>query len=105
MSEALAHAGHRCVDLGPVAAEVWPFAHCWQGWQGRGFANLLAMLPLGIAEGFLTCSLGLPKRPCLPHYFSNWHEGSAAPGKEPVAAQEPGVTDACPGMDWPTGQH
>lgn len=102
MSEALAHAGHQCVDLGPagdVAAEVWPVAHCWQGWQGRGFADFLAIPPLGSAEGLLTCNLGLPKRPCLPHYYSNWQERNAGRGKEPVAAQEPGVTDACPGMD------
>lgn len=45
MSEALALAGHQCVSLGPagdVAAEVWHGAHCWQGWQEHGFANLLA---------------------------------------------------------------
>lgn len=55
--------------------------------------------PVGSAEGLLTCSLGLPKRPYLPQSFSSWHEGNAGQGKEPVAAQEPGVTDACPGMD------
>lgn len=38
--------------------------------------------PLGSAEGLLTCSLRLPKRPCLPHYFSNWREGNAGRGKE-----------------------
>lgn len=55
--------------------------------------------PLGSAEGLLTCSLRLLKRPCLPHYFSSWHERNAGCGKEPLAAQEPEATDAFPEMD------
>lgn len=39
--------------------------------------------PLGNAEGLLTCTLGLPKGSCSPHYFSSWHEQLAA-------AHEPG---------------
>lgn len=68
------------------------------GRDGRIIALLICwhIPPLGNAEGLLTCSLGLPKRPRLPHYFSSWHEGNAGRGKEPLAAQEPGVTAACP---------
>lgn len=48
VSEALAHAGHQCVDprgpAGEEAAEVWPVA---QLWQGCAFADLPAHLPSG----------------------------------------------------------
>lgn len=71
------------------------------GRDGRVVALLICwhIPPLGSAEGLLTCSLRLLKRPCLPHCFSSWHERNAGQGKEPLAAQASGVTDARPEMD------
>lgn len=42
------------------------------------------------------CSLVLLKRPCSPHCFGSQDGVNAGQGQEPLAAQAPGVTDACP---------
>lgn len=81
--------GRRLQRFGQLlnSGRVVPLLICWR------------ISPRGSAESLLTCSLRLPKR---PHYFSSWHEGNAGQGKEPLAAQEPGVTDAC--LRWTSPQ-